>query len=534
MKTRFKIHGEFAYRILKNFTRLQEKEYRPEFMARQADEGYCWPGDWEGRLLLALMLESEIIGIDAIYLNEIIEMLLDKLEIKGYLGEKRNIPEEIDEQQLAGHNWLLRGLMQYNDVYQNDKVESAIHRLVETLYLPIIGKFCKYPLGKCRSFDGEAMGSLQDKEVDGWLLSTDIGCAFISIDALSQYYYLYRNEAVLQLLKEMADTFMNIDYLDASMQTHASLSAARGILRMYQATGEFLYLKFAKAFFELYCNEGITENYANYNWFGRPTWTEPCAIVDSYLLAMELYKETEIAGYLECANRILYNAMLHAQRENGGFGCDKCVGPEEEILYSLENYYEAYWCCTMRGAEGLTYAVKNSFVEVSSKGIFTNYMNMDYVSDNIELVVKTGFPYEGNCYITISKCPENYRFKFFIPSYVNTNSIVFKNNGVICQYSLNDSFVEIVVSSPCILEFQFPIALCFDKAMSVQDKKVCWYGVLQLGCDEAENVLLEREEDWFYNGNGIFNKRKDILYPLNQTIYQTRESALKKRIRILF
>ena len=40
----------------------------------------------------------------------------------------------------------------------------------------------------------------------------------------------------------------------------------------------------------------MTATYENYNWFGnghKETWTEPCAVVDSLILALELYRLTK-------------------------------------------------------------------------------------------------------------------------------------------------------------------------------------------------------------------------------------------------
>lgn len=105
----------------------------------------------------------------------------------------------------------------------------------------------------------------------------------------------------------------------------------------------------------------MTANYANYNWFGRPYWTEPCAIVDSYMASMALFRLTQQSEYAVLANRIYYNALLASQRPNGGFGCDLCSGTEQSGRFVQANtdVYEAWWCCSMRGAEGLCSVAAN-------------------------------------------------------------------------------------------------------------------------------------------------------------------------------
>ena len=89
----------------------------------------------------------------------------------------------------------------------------------------------------------------------------------------------------------------------------------------------------------------------NYNWYQRPEWTEPCAIIDSYIASMELFRYTQDVKWLELSQKILLNGMGAGQRSNGGFGTDTCCGVTSDSLDVSS--YEATWCCTMRGGEGM-------------------------------------------------------------------------------------------------------------------------------------------------------------------------------------
>ena len=98
--------------------------------------------------------------------------------------------------------------------------------------------------------------------------------------------------------------------------------------------------------------------YQNLNWWGRPnTWTEPCAIVDSIMVALTLYKITKEEPYRQMAARIYHNGLATAQRPNGGAGTDSVVYlPYEDFPGVTDQYmtgYEAPFCCTMRLCEGL-------------------------------------------------------------------------------------------------------------------------------------------------------------------------------------
>ena len=163
----------------------------------------------------------------------------------------------------------------------------------------------------------------------------------------------------------MIGEFSKIDFVESNCQTHATLTAARGIFRFYRTTGEKQYLDMAENIFQRYCDKGMTANFANFNWFGKPFWTEPCAIVDSLLLAVQLFHETSKYLYAQLANRIYINAFRRAQRPNGGAGCDSCLCESEKELKVL--MYEAFFCCTMRYAEGLLCVYENTLFEENGK-----------------------------------------------------------------------------------------------------------------------------------------------------------------------
>ena len=98
--------GDLAYRMVKNYARLEGKEYRPEQIFDIDKNG--WPGDWEGRTILALALLARSTGRTPAYLDAILEKLESEFNERGYL--KDILPAGMaNEQQLSGHNWLLRG-----------------------------------------------------------------------------------------------------------------------------------------------------------------------------------------------------------------------------------------------------------------------------------------------------------------------------------------------------------------------------------------------------------------------------------------
>ena len=107
------VGGELLIRAMKNFDRLESEIYQPEnvFIDYKHSTPDVWAGDKEGRIILGLVLEARATHRTPLYLEKIIQMLPKRMNAKGYLGQIYE--NTIDEQQLSGHGWLLRGLCEY-------------------------------------------------------------------------------------------------------------------------------------------------------------------------------------------------------------------------------------------------------------------------------------------------------------------------------------------------------------------------------------------------------------------------------------
>lgn len=348
--------NELETRIALNFKRLSEGAYYA-FENIFSPPEYDWYGDKEGRALLAFVSHFKISKKAIPCMERMLAEMENRFNTDGYFGPV--YVDEIHEQQLSGHSWLLRGLCEHYEMFGDEFCLCAIRNITEKLYLPKRGKFASYPVNRDKKDVGNVSGSGMGT-VDCWRLSSDIGCAFMSIDGLSHAYLVTKDRRVKELVDEMISVFLRIDKVALRAQTHCTLTAARGMIRMYHETGEETYLAGAKNIMELYTNGGgMSATYQNLNWWGRPdTWTEPCAIVDSFMLAGELYHITKEESYRSLAARIYHNGLATAQRENGGAGTDTVVvdGVEDDLRSKM---YEAYFCCTMRLAEGLWYVTEN-------------------------------------------------------------------------------------------------------------------------------------------------------------------------------
>ena len=302
----------------------------------------------------------------------------------------------------------------------------------EKTVLKTKGVYARYPLTNDERFNCDIWELSQPQSKNKTHAHTiDTGCAFIMLDGASYVYELFKTPALKELVEEMIDRFVKIDLAEVKMQTHATLTATRGILRFYKTTGSKKYLEIAEGIFNFYKSNAWTENYSNYNWFGDPRWTEPCAIIDSFIVATWLWQYTQNPEYLEDAHHIYYNAICHGQRTQGEFGTDNCVGVKEPFIYPFT--YEVYWCCSMRAGECFAKAIEfNYFLEGDT--VFVPFYNdsiakLDFEDGSCVIRQCSEYPYGSNNKFKIeeSDIKTAKTFKFFVPSWINEKGFVNKH-----------------------------------------------------------------------------------------------------------
>ncbi len=404
------LYGEPDESRIKNRERLRHETYCAPSVF---DQGGEWAGDWQGRTLLALACHYKIAPAaeekkDVLcQAREILRQLPEHVNEGGYFGAPCDF-SCVDEQQLSGNSWFLRGLCMWYEITSSDEIMNLIERITDSLLLRLASAYLRYPAVKRE--DGSVSGHLQSNVVDGWKLSTDVGCAFILLDGMTDVYEKTKSQELCDVIRTIIDVFRKIDYIACNCQTHATLSAARGILRFWQNTGEEKYLSLAESIFKKYCECGMTANYANFNWFGKPFWTEPCAVVDSLILATRLFRATHKYVYAQLADRIYLNAFRRAQRANGGAGCDSCLCESNRELKILS--YEAPFCCTMRYAEGLLCLFENTAFE--QDGTTTVLFRPDCVCGDMKITRE----YIGNRVRVSLQNPSHRTVRFYIPRHV--------------------------------------------------------------------------------------------------------------------
>ena len=486
-----KAGGLILKRSLLNYQRLQTEHYTPENVFRKAS--YNWYGDWEGRAILALSHATMTTGESMEHLKEIIRKLPMHFNEKGYMGPIYTDGIK-DEQQLAGHSWLLRGLLAYVKLTGDEKVKAQIQTIIENLVMQTKGCYKQYPAGSTeRARLGEAMGTTTHEIANSWKLSTDVGCAFILLDGVTDVYDFFGGATLRELIEEMIAHFFKTDVVQESFQTHATLTALRGVLRFMKTENTTRYLTQTVERMQLYTDKAMTETYQNYNWFGVPKATEPCAVTDSFIVALELWEMTKDAKWLDLAENIFYNGFLSSQRDNGGFGCELCTGADLESVHIIPKYYEAYWCCSMRGAEGfLRYLEKSVLIEENTITfpIYNSFSTEPKHDAVTGINHATDYPYHGKGEIIIrTKKHFDGTVRLYIPENVTKFSV--SVNGKTVSFSVEKGFASIPVQTNEKITIQYNFELTEGKKRALRypgfTKRK---GVLILAEDRENNVPL--------------------------------------------
>lgn len=465
------MYDELAMRANANFARLETSRYWPETIFEM--DQHAWPADWEGRTMLALTMHAQATGRTPAFLDDILEATLGRLNAKGYIGPVYD-DGVTHEQAMAGHSWMLRALVEYynwkkdSDPAQADKAMTILNSIVEGLYIPQAENYKSYPVDlDTRDEDANWILSHKQSKTKSHAGSSDCGCAYIAIDGATAAYELTGNKGLEPLIKNMIASYAVLPREELHVQTHATLSGIRGVIRHYRVTGDKASLDLAVKTFDLYKTKAWTDHYANYNWFGVPRWTEPCAVVDSFIISQELWEVTGEEGYLRDAHHIFYNAIAHAQRLNGAFGTDQCVGAkvkpptemwgadtcesDEAVIFARAQTYEVFWCCNMRGGDGLSRAAMYSFYTdkntVTVPYYHTCKATLELENGSLKLHEKANYPFSGKVNF---KCLENtageVTLKFFAPeAWSGGGASTVLLNGVEQVVTFENGFISLAV-----------------------------------------------------------------------------------------
>ena len=517
--------GDLGRRMDLNFGRLQSDIYKPGALWRQTN-WKSWPGDFEGRALLADTLLARATRRIPAYYDAMVAAYPKQLNEHGYFGPSLD-GRAINEQQLSGHGWFLRALC---EVYAYQKADAGavrsmkpeqtlgmIRAIVRNMALPLRGKYATYPIDPAERARTGAVwldGRLSGQQGD-WVVSSDTGCAFIFLDGLAQAWVVLKAAGAAEaaplkaLIDEAIERFAAMDLMAVRAQTHASLTGMRALLRVHAETGDARLLNTVQNRYALYRKTAMTANYANTNWFGRPeTWTEPCAVIDSFMVATQLWQRTDDASYLGDAHLIWVNGVGRGQRANGGFGTDTCAGFGSPWLKVRS--YEAYFCCTMRGGEGFARAAQYLYFTRPGELTVPFFSNSDATVDvghgPMKLAQTTDYPYDGKVKISVISAGGPFTLRLLAPHWAEGQRLTL--NGALVRATVEDGFLvaKINPKGGDVLVLDQSMRL-FAKPWGNAERMPGYYmmeaGPLVLGYTPKDQVDPESAEQYVVRGTKI-------------------------------
>ena len=433
------------------FDHLHSDYFRWESISKVNFEPF--PGDAIGRCINALTLLSRALHREAS--PSLLEIFARSAELHnrdGYLGPI--LPESrANEDTLAGHNGYFCGLCEYARWTKDPRALATLRAMSANLFVP-----CRNSIALYRRDSDEAL------QVNWHLSGGDIGQLFLLLDGITRTYALAPSPELKAAIETMIERYRALDLVGLGAQTHAMLSASTGILRWHELEHRPDDLAFAESLYKQYRDLAMTETYENYNWFNRPEWTEACAVIDSFILAVNLWRTTGKPAYLEDAHLILFNGLLPGQTRDGGFGTGPCVGANG--ICRTKGHAEAPFCCSMRGGEGLARAIQYGYFLSSDAATLAFYADSTAVlrfSDGTCTVrQKTGYPHSGTVRLEFmaNEAAGEKRLCFFVPSWVVADSFRVMVNGTPIKPRREGAFAEISV----VPATGMVVELAFDQA----------------------------------------------------------------------
>ncbi len=243
----------------------------------------------------------------------------------------------------------------------------------------------------------------------------------------------------------------------AAGQVHCQLTTARGLLDLFELTGENKYLQPVLDLHQYISNELLWISGGIGFYYFRPEQNETCADADWLRLNLQLWRLTEEARYMDLAERILLNQLYFSQVDNGGF----CY------LRGLQNRAGAVFdaCCSHHGPRAF-YDILRYIYTTSQQTIWINL----YMDGEARLELdrgRLGFtttvtrePGQVSAHLLFQEAPsEPVKLKVRIPEWAGQRNLAL--NGIPLAYDPGDGYAQIesLLSAGDRLEILFSLSV---------------------------------------------------------------------------
>jgi DUF1680 family protein len=288
-----------------------------------------YSGDLSGRYIGALAAAALAYGTQFPDLDALVEKAIALEKPDGYFGNTFHYDKPVDGDMalLWGNGRLLVGLLEYYRLRPSVEVLAACRRLGD--FLVRIG-----PLMQSREIRDEFGAQHFASSYICWLQQTE---------GLANLYVVTRDARYRKLAEEIAAVIVR----RPSDHVHGYLTALRGVMDLYRATGDARLLAQCEAAWQEVAasQDALITGGVPEGWSPNGHRTEGCAEADWARLTLALWKATGNRKYREMAERTIFNELAFNQFASGDFGHRVYT----ETGFQAQGAARAWWCCTLHG-----------------------------------------------------------------------------------------------------------------------------------------------------------------------------------------
>lgn len=323
-----------------------------------------YSGDVSGRFIELATLTSPPERYAPAALRPVLDQITRYQKSDGHFGLEMNFAEPMRKlsppiPMLWGNARLLAGLVTAAVEYHDPKLLAATRRLGD-FYVATTNVFCS----PVREAEMRAMGT----DGEGYTC-----CYFPAIEGLTMLYRATHEARYLEQARRMAEWFRRFDALPVD-HSHGNLCAWRGILELYDLTGEASYLDRAVAKWTAAVQGGYVWSLGGIgeHWYRSHQGDEGCSESDWLRFNLQLWRFTGQTRFLDLAERLLHNQYSANQCPNGGYGWRSFDGEPSGPIGTQGDVSEWNFCCSFHGPLGLHF-LKACLAAGSKRGVFVNF-----------------------------------------------------------------------------------------------------------------------------------------------------------------
>lgn len=327
--------------------------FSPDFVLADAEPRHVrrfteFSGDVSGRFIEALARAEPICGCRFAELDEVLRPLPTLQKPEGYFGEAFPDGEILPRPHMAllwGNGRMLTGLVEAHR-RRGDPETLAMARKLGVFFVSIAPRLNTDAVEKAFSGDQHAVGYI---------------CWTQILEALVGLHEFTRDDRHLDLAKAVAKRVS----MHPGQHSHGFLTSVRGMVDLYRATNEKMWIDRAVALWQNVIDSGNLLPHGCVPEAFKPMILrdEGCSEADWVRLNLSLWAATREPRYLDAAEFAYFNAFLLNQFSTGDFG-HRTLSPRgvggavtrpqkgDAAFSAVSIAYgqaRAWWCCTFHG-----------------------------------------------------------------------------------------------------------------------------------------------------------------------------------------